>query len=239
MTTVKDAKCDLFNFSNNHLFFFSFLGHPLRYSKEMNGMQQFVIKRNGQKTAFKSEKITARLRKLCYKLSPELDIENIVRRVVEEIGTKDMATRDVDLIASRIAGTFNAHPDYQRLASRIKVARLHKEIPKDLNQVICALEKGDVGIDVSQETLASMKRHMSDLNSAIVHDWDYAIPLKQLEEYETKSLAKRQGVIIERPSHMLMRWAVEQHMRLDQPDTKKAEDIIDTYHNVCQEQIPV
>lgn len=196
-------------------------------------MKYSVIKRNGHIALYKQEKLAARLRRLSYKLTPELDIDGIVSKITTEIAA-DIETRELDLLASHVIRYYGSHPDYQTLASRVRVARLHKETNKDLHSVIALLDKGDVNITTDPKVLQIMKSYIDDLNGAIVHERDYAIGIDALENFERGVLASKKGKVVERPSHMIMRLAVDRHAMDNNMDVDK---IIATYHTLCKETI--
>ncbi len=68
----------------------------------------FVVKRDGHKEPVMFDKITARIKKLCYGLN-----------------------------AAEVAATMTTtHPDYANLASRISVSNLHKNTKKSFSQTM-------------------------------------------------------------------------------------------------------
>jgi len=87
----------------------------------------YVIKRNGQKEPVMFDKITARVRKLCYGLNPLVEPTKVAMRVIE--GLYDgVTTSELDNLAAEVAATMTtSHPDYAHLAARISVSNLHKK----------------------------------------------------------------------------------------------------------------
>ena len=85
-----------------------------------------VIKRDGRKEPVMFDKITARVRKLCYGLNDLVDPVKVAMRVIE--GLYDgVTTSELDNLAAETAATMTtSHPDYARLAARISVSNLHK-----------------------------------------------------------------------------------------------------------------
>ena len=90
----------------------------------------FVLKRDGHKEPVMFDKITARIRKLCYGLNPLVDPVRVSMRVIE--GLYDgVTTSELDNLAAEVAATMTtSHPDYTNLASRISVSNLHKNTNK-------------------------------------------------------------------------------------------------------------
>jgi ribonucleoside-diphosphate reductase alpha chain len=78
-----------------------------------------VIKRNGRKESVKFDKITARIQKLSYSLSPLVDVIDVAKKVV--VGIFDgVTTTELDNLAAETAASLTIkHPDYALLASRI------------------------------------------------------------------------------------------------------------------------
>lgn len=74
------------------------------------------------------DKITARVRKLCYGLNELVDPVKVAMRVIE--GLYDgVTTSELDNLAAEIAATMTtSHPDYARLAARISVHRFEERM---------------------------------------------------------------------------------------------------------------
>ena len=96
----------------------------------------YVAKRDGRKQPIMFDKITARVRKLCYGLNQLVDPVKVTMRVIE--GLYDgVTTSELDNLAAEIAATLTtAHPDYAILAARIAVSNLHKNTKKIFSEVI-------------------------------------------------------------------------------------------------------
>jgi len=96
----------------------------------------FVLKRDGRKEPMMFDKITARVRKLCYGLNDLVDPVKVAMRVIE--GLYDgVTTSELDNLAAEIAATLTtAHPDYAKLAARISVSNLHKNTKKSFYETM-------------------------------------------------------------------------------------------------------
>ena len=79
----------------------------------------FVIKRDGHKEPVMFDKITARIKKLCYSLNPLVDPVRVSMRVIE--GLYDgVTTSELDNLAAEVSATMTtSHPEYATLAARI------------------------------------------------------------------------------------------------------------------------
>jgi ribonucleoside-diphosphate reductase alpha chain len=96
----------------------------------------YVVKRDGHKEPVMFDKITARVRKLCYGLNPLVDPTRVAMRVIE--GLYDgVTTSELDNLAAEIAATMTTtHPDYAQLAARISVSNLHKNTKKSFSEAM-------------------------------------------------------------------------------------------------------
>jgi ribonucleoside-diphosphate reductase alpha chain len=95
-----------------------------------------VVKRDGKREPVMFDKITARVRKMCYGLNKLVDPVKVAMRVIE--GLYDgVTTSELDNLAAEIAATMTIqHPDYAKLAARISVSNLHKNTKKSFSEVI-------------------------------------------------------------------------------------------------------
>src|SRR5581483_3175381 len=96
----------------------------------------FVIKRNGKSESVKFDKITARIQKLSYGLSPLVDVIDVAKKVIEGI-YDGVTTTELDNLAAETAASLTIkHPDYALLASRIAVSNLHKNTVKSFSETM-------------------------------------------------------------------------------------------------------
>lgn len=96
-----------------------------------------VIKRDGKKETVAFDKITARIKKLCYGFEPKhVDPVRVAQKVVA--GVYDgVTTAQLDDLASETAAFLTTqHPDYGRLAARIAVSNLHKQTDKSFSDTM-------------------------------------------------------------------------------------------------------
>src|SRR3954468_16971435 len=98
-----------------------------------------VLKRNGKKETVKFDKITARIQKLSYGLSPLVDVIEVTKKVIEGI-YDGVTTTELDNLAAETAASLTTkHPDYAILASRIAVSNLHKNTVKSFSETMYKL----------------------------------------------------------------------------------------------------
>ena len=177
-----------------------------------------VIKRDGRKEPIMFDKITARVRKLCYGLNELVDPVKVAMRVIE--GLYDgVTTSELDTLAAEIAATMTTtHPDYARLAARISVSNLHKNTKKTFSEVMTDLytyvnpRTGKKAPLLSDEVYDIIMKNAEELDSTIIYNRDFGYDYFGFKTLERSYLLKLNGQIAERPQHMLMRVSVGIHM---------------------------
>ena len=178
----------------------------------------YVVKRDGRKEPVMFDKITARVRKMCYGLNSLVDPVKVAMRVIE--GLYDgVTTSELDNLASEISATMTVqHPDYAKLAARIAVSNLHKNTKKTFSEVMTDLynyvnpRTGKKAPLLSDEVYAVIMENASKLDSTIIYNRDFSYDYFGFKTLERSYLLKLNGKIVERPQHMLMRVAVGIHL---------------------------
>lgn len=184
----------------------------------MNSPQLYVVKRDGRKEDVHFDKITSRIKKLCYNLNMEfIRPENITMKVINGLYS-GVSTMELDNLAAETAATMTTkHPDYAILAARIAVSNMHKETKKVFSDVIDDLKNyinprtKKHSPMVSPNIYNIIKANQERLNSAIIHDRDYKYNYFGFKTLERSYLLKINGKVAERPQHMLMRVSVGIH----------------------------
>mgnify|MGYP005673269471 FL=1 len=176
-----------------------------------------VFKRDGRTEPVQFDKITARIKKLCYELHESVDPAKVAMRVIE--GVYDgVTTTELDNLAAEVAAT-NAvtHPDYASLASRIAVSNLHKatkksfaETMEDLYTYVDPITGDDASL-VAKDVIEIIRENAEFLDSQIIYDRDFNYDYFGFKTIERSYLLKINGKIVERPQHMLMRVSVGIH----------------------------
>ncbi|GGK36665.1 MULTISPECIES: ribonucleoside-diphosphate reductase subunit alpha [Flavobacteriaceae] len=177
----------------------------------------FVLKRDGRKEPVMFDKITSRVRKMCYGLNNLVDPVKVAMRVIE--GLYDgVTTSELDNLAAETAATMTVqHPDYARLAARIAVSNLHKNTKKTFSDVMTDLynyvnpRTGKKAPLLSEETYKVIQNNAAKLDSTIIYNRDFGYDYFGFKTLERSYLLKLNGVIAERPQHMLMRVAIGIH----------------------------
>ncbi|PCE66349.1 ribonucleoside-diphosphate reductase subunit alpha [Sediminicola luteus] len=178
----------------------------------------FVVKRDGRKEPVMFDKITARVRKLCYGLNTLVDPTKVAMRVIE--GLYDgVTTSELDNLAAETAATMTTtHPDFAKLAARISVSNLHKntkksfsDTMKDLYEYVNPRTGKDAPL-LSDEVYEVIQANKDFLDSTIIYNRDFGYDYFGFKTLERSYLLKLNGKIAERPQHMLMRVAVGIHL---------------------------
>ena len=189
-----------------------------------------VVKRSGRKEDVSFDKITARVKKLCYGLNSDfVDPIEIAKKVIQGI-FDGVSTSDLDNLAAETAATMaTIHPDYALLAARIAVSNLHKNTKKSFSQTMEQLyayidpATNDRANLISDETIEIIRKHGVLFDSAIIYDRDYGFDYFGFKTLERSYLLRANGKVVERPQHMLMRAAVGIH-------GEDVESAIETYN---------
>ena len=177
----------------------------------------YVYKRDGRRELVQFDKITARIKKLCYGLHDNVDPQAVAMRVIE--GVYDgVTTTELDNLAAEVAAT-NAvnHPDYAQLASRIAVSNLHKSTKKSFTEVMRDLRNyvdpvtGEPAALIAEDVMALIDEHSEVLDSTIIYDRDFNYDFFGFKTLERSYLLKIEGEIAERPQQMLMRVSIGIH----------------------------
>src|SRR5580698_497163 len=139
----------------------------------------FVIKRNGKKESVKFDKITARIQKLSYSLSPFVNVIDVAKKVIEGI-YDGVTTTELDNLAAETAASLTIkHPDYALLASRIAVSNLHKNTVKSFTETMRKLyDYTDAATGrkmplLSDDVMQVMEDNAELLDSSIIYDRDF------------------------------------------------------------------
>ena len=188
----------------------------------------YVVKRDGHKEPVMFDKITDRIKKLCYGLNDLVDAVKVTMRVIE--GLYDgVTTSELDNLAAETAASMTiSHPDYAQLAARIAISNLHKNTNKSFSETMKEMyfyvnprtnQKAPL---LSDEVYEAIQANAEFLNSHIIYNRDFNYDYFGFKTLERSYLLKINGKIVERPQHMLMRVAVGIHLN-------DMESVIETY----------
>ena len=178
----------------------------------------YVVKRDGHKEPVMFDKITDRIKKLCYGLNDLVDSVKVAMRVIE--GLYDgVTTSELDNLAAETAASMTiAHPDYAQLAARIAVSNLHKNTKKSFSETMTDMylyvnpRTGQKSPLLSDEVYEAIMANAEELDSMIIYNRDFNYDYFGFKTLERSYLLKINGKIVERPQHMLMRVSVGIHL---------------------------
>jgi len=177
----------------------------------------YVVKRDSKKEPVMFDKITARVKKMCYGLNKIVDPVKVAMRVIE--GLYDgVTTSELDNLAAETAATMTtAHPDYAKLAARIAVSNLHKNTKKSFSETMDDLyyyvnprteKKSPL---LADDVYKIISENAEKLDSTIIYNRDFNYDYFGFKTLERSYLLKLNGQIAERPQHMLMRVSIGIH----------------------------
>ena len=177
----------------------------------------YVLKRSGKKEEVRFDKITARIKKLSYGLSPFVEPVEVAKKVITGL-YEGVATTALDNLAAETAASMTTvHPDYAILAARIAVSNLHKNTDKSFSQTVEKLHKyidpktQEPAPMIADDVYQIIMDNKDKLDSALIYDRDYDFDYFGFKTLERSYLLKMNKVIVERPQHMLMRVSIGIH----------------------------
>src|SRR5574343_885000 len=178
----------------------------------------YVVKRDGHKEPVMFDKITDRIKKLCYGLNDMVDAVKVAMRVIE--GLYDgVTTSELDNLAAETAASMTVtHTDFAQLAARIAVSNLHKNTKKSFSETMVDLyhyvnpRTGKKSPLLADDVYEVIMANAEKLDSTIIYNRDFNYDYFGFKTLERSYLLKINGKIVERPQHMLMRVSVGIHL---------------------------
>ncbi|MEN9335341.1 MAG: hypothetical protein RLZZ500_328 [Bacteroidota bacterium] len=188
----------------------------------------YVVKRDGHREPVMFDKITDRIKKLCYGLNEMVDAVKVAMRVIE--GLYDgVTTSELDNLAAETAAAMTVtHPDYALLAARIAISNLHKNTKKSFSETMNDMfhyvnpRTNQEAPLLSDEVHQVIMENAEFLDSHVIYNRDFNYDYFGFKTLERSYLLKINGKIVERPQHMLMRVAVGIHLN-------DLQSVIETY----------
>ncbi|KAK8938734.1 Ribonucleoside-diphosphate reductase large subunit [Platanthera zijinensis] len=192
------------------------------------------MKRDILQEAVQFNKITTRLKKLCYGLSQEHCNPMLVAQKVCAGIYKGVTKTQLDELAAETAAALTTnHPDYALLAARIVVSNLHKNTNKIFSETIKEMynhfneRSGQKAPLISDEVYEIIMENATRVDNEIIYDRDFEYDYFGFKTLEKSYLIKVSGKVVERPQHMLMRVSIGIHKR-------DIDSAIKTYHLMSQ-----
>jgi len=177
-----------------------------------------VVKRTGRREDVSFDKITARVKKLCYGLdSNYIDHIEISKRVIQGL-FDGVTTSELDNLAAETAASLaTEHPDYARLAARIAISNLHKNTKKSFAKTMRNLydyidpKTGQKAGLIGDQYIKIIEDNAHKIDCALIYDRDFSFDYFGFKTLERSYLLRMNGKVVERPQHLLMRAAIGIH----------------------------
>ena len=173
-----------------------------------------IVKRNGTTEPLKLEKISSRIKKLTYGLNERVDPDKVSTKVVSGLYDGVSSTELDQLSAETAASMVTVHPDFGKLAARIGITALYKDVEKDFSVIARKLyqyinpKTGEKAGMISDEVYEVIQKHSQELDAMIVHDRDFNFDYFGFMTLKKSYLLKIDGKAAETPQHLYMRVAV-------------------------------
>ena len=174
-----------------------------------------VVKRDGTVEQVKFDKISSRIRKQTYGLNEDyVDYFQVAQKVISGLYDGVTSSELDKLSAETAASMITTHPDYGKLAARITITSLYKDVAKEFSTVakelyeyINPVNDEPAGL-ISDEVYAIIEKNATALNAMIVHDRDFNFDYFGYKTLEKSYLLQRHGKPAETPQQMYMRVSV-------------------------------
>ena len=174
-----------------------------------------VVKRDGTVEQVKFDKISSRIRKQTYGLNEDyVDYFQVAQKVISGLYDGVTSSELDKLSAETAASMITTHPDYGKLAARITITSLYKDVAKEFSTVakelyeyINPVNDEPAGL-ISDEVYAIIEKNATVLNAMIVHDRDFNFDYFGYKTLEKSYLLQRHGKPAETPQQMYMRVSV-------------------------------
>lgn len=176
--------------------------------------EMYVIKRNGDQEDVSFDKILSRIKSLSKDLdiNPSMLTQKVIARIYNGVSTCEID----DLTAEICTSMMTENPDIGILASKIAISNHHKKTSPSFSETIYTLYNnkdvhGNSSPLISEDIYKIVMANKEKLNSFIKYERDYLFDFFGFKTLEKAYLMKVNGVIVERPQHMLMRVSLGIH----------------------------
>ncbi len=178
----------------------------------------FVLKRNGEKEEVHFDKITTRIKKLCYGLNEKyVDATKVAIKVIQGI-YNGITTSELDQLASETcAYSSTYHPDWSKLGARIAVSNLHKNTDSVFSRNVKKMyeykhpKTGEDAPLISKDFYTVVMENAEILDNEIKYDRDYDFDYFGFKTLEKSYLLRMNDSPCERPQQMYMRASIAIH----------------------------
>jgi ribonucleoside-diphosphate reductase alpha chain len=134
-----------------------------------------------------------------------------------------ITTVELDNLSAEVAAYLSSvHPDYSKLASRISMSNLHRNTSDSFLETVEKLEES-----IDEKVIELARKYKDRISTEIAYSRDFEYDYFGFKTLERAYLLKKDGKIVERPQHMLMRVGLGIH-------GEDIESAIETYHLLSQ-----
>ena len=208
--------------------------------------EMHVTKRNGHLETVSFDKILRRIKSVGKEVGIQINYTALVIKVIDQLYDEISTTKIDELTAEQCASMSSIHYDYNILAGRILISNHQKNtsssFSKVMNQLHSFVDKnGKPSPLVSDDLMAVVKKHKSQLDSLCDYSRDYLIDFFGFKTLERSYLMRVNGKVVERPQHMWLRVAIGIHgssLKSEGSSLKSEggdiESIIETYQYMSQ-----
>jgi ribonucleoside-diphosphate reductase alpha chain len=171
-----------------------------------------VIKRNGSKEEVSFDKVTRRIKKLCYGLSDEVSPIMIAQKVCSQI-YNNVSTVELDELAAQICISMETtHLDYGILATRIIISNNHKCTSPSFSETMTILyNNNNKSSLIANDVYEIIMKNKDKLNDVIDYSKDYLFDYFGFKTLEKAYLLRVNDKIVERIQHLFMRVSIGIH----------------------------
>ena len=161
-----------------------------------------VVKKNGTSENMMFDKVTVRIKNLLYDLNENISAEEVAQKVLSSMYDGISTHLIDDLTAEICVARMTDEPDYETLATRVVVSRLHKIVPSTFYDCMKKLfDDGQIHTDVW--TFVADNKDVLDSAIDISNDFNFNyFGFKTLEKAYLKRVSE---TIVESPQYMYMR----------------------------------
>lgn len=184
-----------------------------------------VLKRSGQYEEVSLDKVLKRIKLLCDDLTidPVVLAQKVCMRIYDKISTKELDEFAASLSSSMITENI----DYDILSTRLLISNLHKNTESDYLKVVEVMNEY-----LDPRYTKFVKENINFINSLFDYNKDYNFDYFGFKTMERTYLYNKNGVLIERPQHCLMREAIGIHLNDIDKVIRNELDMSEVYESI-------
>ena len=191
-----------------------------------------VIKRNGEQEEVSFDKILKRIKHIGNENNLSVNYVPLAIKVIEQMYDKITTTQLDELTAEQCASLSSTHYDYGILASHILISSLQKNTLESYygttKKLFFNKTNGRENPLVSEEVWKILQSpEFKNIDKELDYSRDYLFDYFGFKTLEKNYLQRIDGLVVERPQHMIMRVSIGLH-------GSNYENVIETYNLMSQ-----